>query len=58
MASLAYCLISFGVFVALVIHLPCENSILLNFSSSRGVAILTVKQARLGIVVMRKQLLQ
>ena len=40
MASLAYCLINFGVFVALVINLPCENSILLNFSSSRGVAIL------------------
>ena len=39
MASLTYCLINLGVFEPLVIHLPCENSILFNFSSSRGVTV-------------------
>ena len=40
MESLAYCLINLGVFVAMVTHLPCESSILLNLSSPKGVAIL------------------
>ena len=38
--TLTYGNINLGVFMTLVIHLPCENSILPNFSMLRGVAIL------------------
>ena len=38
--TLTYGNIDLGVFMTLVIHLPCENSILPNFSMLREVAIL------------------